>query len=332
MKKILILRLSSLGDIVLTQPVTEVLREVYPDATIDYLTKESYTGVVKAFGCIDTIHTWKNKKLLLKKLRMKKYDYLIDLHSKLNTFIIKNFAGAGRNITYNKRHFYRWLLTKQIVRKNNETIVNLSLKTLKKLGIEKQNIFPRLYPDKELFKEMEKLLKNEGINNKKKLIGIFPGALHNTKMYPIEQVAQFIRTVPDKWNCQFVIMGSKKEEKLGIELKEKTQTDIKNLCGKVNIPQLIVLIDKMNVVISNDSGPMHIAAALKKPQIAIFGSTHTSLGFAPQNKNAVILQANLKCQPCSLYGTEKCPKGTFECMREITPEEIKKSLESILFN
>ena len=105
--KILIIRLSSIGDIVLTQPVATVLREVYPQATIDYLTKESYYGLVEAFGCIDTIHIWQNKKVILKKLRKQRFDLVIDLHSKLNTFIIKSLVRGKKTVTYNKKHYLR---------------------------------------------------------------------------------------------------------------------------------------------------------------------------------------------------------------------------------
>ena len=324
MKKILILRLSSIGDIVLTQPVAKVLREVYPDATIDYLTKESFIGIVKAFGCIDTTHIWKNKKEILRKLRMQKYDLVIDLHSKLNTFIIKSLIRGKKTVTYNKKHYLRKKIVKKFTGKSITSTVELYFSALKKIGITEPIKYPELYPDKS-----EKISMGKRFPGKK-LIGIFPGALHSTKMYSLEKLAKFIDSIPSEWNCKFIILGSKSEKFLSAELQEKTKTDLHDLCGEFNISQLISAINNMDVVISNDSGPMHIAAALSKSQIALFGATHPRLGFAPLNKKAVIISSNISCQPCSLHGAAICPKGHFLCMNSISPELIKKNLGKII--
>jgi heptosyltransferase-2 len=324
MKKILILRLSSIGDIVLTQPVAKVLREVYPNATIDYLIKKPYVGIVEAFGCIDTIHTWKNKREILRKLKKQKYDLVIDLHSKLNTFIIKSLVRGKKTITYNKKHYLRKKIVRKITGKSITSTVELYFSALKKIGITQTIEHPALYPDKS-----KKISLGEKFPGKK-LIGIFPGALYATKMYPLKKLVKFIDSVPSRWNCKFIILGSKTEKLLSAELQENTKTELLNLCGEFNISQLISVINNMDVIISNDSGPMHIAAALSKPQIALFGATHPRLGFAPLNKKAVIISSNIYCQPCSLHGSAICPKGHFLCMNSISPELIKKNLGKII--
>jgi heptosyltransferase II len=325
MKKILIIRLSSLGDIVLTQSTVQTLRNEFPDVQIHYLTKKVFAPIVEMFNCVDEIHYWENKYKLLKNLRNIKFDLAIDLHSKFNTFIIKNFIKAKQTITYNKKH----LLRRQIVKKRtNRTIsstVELYFTALEKIGIKVQISAPRLFPKKNV--KLAKLLQTD---DHKKYIGLFPGALHRTKQYPIKQLAEFIDSVPIEWNCQFIIFGSEAENNLTKELNSLTDTNIIDLCGKLNLQQLVVAIDKMEIVISNDSGPMHIAAALEKPQIAIFGATHPKLGFAPKNKNAILLSANLPCQPCSLHGGKKCPKEHFNCMRLISVEKILNSLKIII--
>lgn len=321
--KILILRLSSIGDVVLTQPVTRVLREKYPDAKIDYLTKPAYIGVAEAFGSVDNIYKWKDKKKALKIIRKNRYDLVVDLHSKLNTFMIKYLSGTKKMITINKRHWYRWALTKKIIKKPNDSMSNIYLKTLKKIGIEAKDINPELHPNSILRPEVRKLFIQSGIDIKCRLIGIFPGALHFTKRYPAGDLAKFINLIPDKYKCQFVILGSKADKEFAEKIVERTGVKVFNLCGKVNISELIVLINELDLVISNDSGPMHIAAALKKPQIAIFGGTHSVLGFSPLNYNALLLQANLPCQPCSAHGLAKCPLDTLECMTKITPGHLR---------
>ena len=99
-----------------------------------------------------------------------------------------------------------------------------------------------------------------------------------------------------------------------------------NLCDEFSTGKLIAFMDKLDLIISNDSGPMHIAAALRKPQIAIFGSTSTKLGFKPLNKKAIVLETDLNCQPCSLHGRKKCPRTHFNCMRNINPQQLANGI------
>ena len=325
MKKILIIRLSSLGDIVLTQSAVQAIRNEFPDAQIHYLTKKVYSPIVEMFNCVDEIHYWENKYTLLKNLRKIKFDLTIDLHSKFNTFIIKSLVNAKQTITYNKKH----LLRRQIVKKKtNRTIsstVALYFTALKKIGIGSEISAPKLFPYKDT--EMPMIF---SISEKAKYIGLFPGALHRTKQYPINQLAEFIDSVPTKWNCKFLIFGSKAESNLANELSSLTETGIIDLCGKLDLQQLVFAINKMDVIITNDSGPMHITAALQKPQIAIFGATHPKLGFAPMNKKAILLSSNLRCQPCSLHGSDNCPKKHFNCMKLISAEQILNSLKTLI--
>ena len=325
MKKILVIRLSSLGDIVLTQSAVQAVRNEFPKAQIHYLTKRAFAPIVNMFNCVDEIHYWEDKKTLLIKLRKLKFDLVIDLHSKLNTFIIKSFINAKQISTYNKEH----LLRRQIVKKRTNMVISSTVElyftALSKIGIMSEVSNPKLFPAKDT--EMPTAFTT---NKNTKYIGLFPGALHKTKQYPIKQLAELIDSVPTKWNYQFIIFGSKAEKDLADELNILTKTKITNLCGELDLQQLVTAIDKMDVVISNDSGPMHIAAALSKPQIAIFAATHPKLGFAPMNKKAIILSADLQCQPCSLHGSKACPLDHFNCMKQVFVVDILKTIKIML--
>ncbi len=329
--KILIIRLSSLGDIVLTQPVTKILREIYPDSQIDFYTKKQFIDLVNAFGGVNNILVWRKENFTnfgnLVSFR-NRYDIVIDLHSKLNTFLIKKIINAKKTVTYNKKHFLRWLIIRKLTEEEITSTIDLYFSALRKLGIEKEFPFPELKPDKESFTDLGNLLNLKSY----KKIAIFPGAIHQTKQYPIEKFTEFIDSIPAEWKCEFIILGSKSERNLFDELQKQTKTELVDLCGKLSISQLISAIDQCDVIISNDSGPMHIAAALKIPQIAIFGATHPKLGFAPLNEKAIILKADLPCQPCSLHGGEKCPKKHFRCMKEIKPAKLKQELKKVLEN
>ncbi|MCF7857696.1 MAG: lipopolysaccharide heptosyltransferase II [Candidatus Cloacimonetes bacterium] len=326
MKKILIIRLSSLGDIVLTQSAVQAIRDEYPQAQIHYLTKKEYAPIIEMFNCVDQIHYWEKKRSLLIQLRKIRFDLTIDLHSKFNTLIIKCAVNAKKTITYKKQHWLRLKIVKKLTNRTISSTVELYFSVLRKLQIEAKVFAPRLYLSGsfELPEPSSKL-------TEKKMIGLFPGALHNTKQYPIQKFAEFIDSVPAEWNCEFVIFGSDKEKQIADQLEFITKTKLIDLCGQLDLIKLINVISKLDVVITNDSGPMHIAAALSRPQIAIFCSTHPKLGFKPLNKNAITLSSDISCQPCSLHGNKACPLKHYNCMKEITPSQILDSLEYILF-
>jgi heptosyltransferase II len=319
--KILIIRLSSLGDIVLTQPVPAILRRQFPDAQIDYITKNVYTEAVEAFGCIDHIFVYKTKDLFLE-LRKGKYDMVIDLHSKLNTFIIKTIVGGKKTVTYDKKPFLRRKMVKGKSKQQIESTVGLYFSALKKIGLDEKYSNPELYPKSGKSKLPVELKSSD------KVVGIFPGALHQTKRYPLKQLAEVINILPEEYN--FVIFGSKDEMKDSAELNSLAKREVTDLCGTLSIAELIATMNDLDLVISNDSGPMHIAAALQKNQIALFGATHPILGFSPMNINATVICKNISCQPCSLHGSERCPKGHFDCMNKIKPIEIAEESQKIL--
>lgn len=323
MKKILIIRLSSLGDIVLTQSAAQALRDEFPNAEIHYITKRIFAPIVDMFNCVDEIHYWENKFTLLQNLKKLKFDIVIDLHSKLNTYIIKDTIRAKQTVTYNKKHLLRRQIVKRRTNKVISSTVDLYFTALKKIGINSQIKEPRLFP-KSNIKLPDIIIEGDD----KKNIGLFPGALHKTKQYPVKQLAEFITSVPSRWECRFYLFGSKEERQLAKELSSKTDKETIDLCGVLDLKQLVNAVDSMDFVISNDSGPMHIAAAMGKKQVAIFGATHPKLGFAPMNKNAVILSADLQCQPCSLHGGNNCPLEHFNCMRSISSKQIITSLQN----
>jgi len=169
---ILIIRLSSLGDIVLTQSTAAVLKELYPDSMIHFITKKAFVPIVEAFVCIDKIHIWEEHKSIprLRKLGMHKFDMVIDLHNKFNTFLIKNIISGKRTITYKKKHNLRKKIVKHKTSDSIKSTVDLYFSIFQKLDIQAEIKQPRLFSDQ----------KKTVINRKpgKYLVGIFPGALH----------------------------------------------------------------------------------------------------------------------------------------------------------
>jgi heptosyltransferase-2 len=320
--KILIIRLSSLGDIILTQPILATLRQVYPNAEIDYITKPEYGELVKLFKEVNKMIEWKGVFKTKKELQAQKYDIVIDLHAKGSTWNIKKMCRPDKTVTYNKKHLLRMAIVKKWTGKSIYSTLDLYHSALRKLGIKPLFDAPKLQINSTIDLTPGKELK----------IAVFPGATHPTKRLPLEKWIALCNNL-QSCNAEIFIHGSKAEKQICAELFTKISNPKKqNLCGTQSISELVHFVADMDVIISNDSGPMHIAAALEKPQVAFFGSTNTRLGFRPLNEKAIVFQTLLPCQPCSLHGKKKCPLGHFKCMKNIDIDVVLSEMEEFILH
>jgi heptosyltransferase-2 len=308
-----------MGDIILTQPVVATLRKLYPEASIDFITKPQYSELVKLIKEVNHVIEWKNVVSSKNEIQAKKYDIVIDLHKKGTSFIIKKLCRARKIVAYNKKHLLRWAIINKWTNKSIFSTLDLYYSALKKLSIAPCYDMPKLQLHVPVSLIPGKFLK----------IAVFPGATHPTKRLPLEKWIALCNRIAEQWQVEIFINGSLDEKKISNELFEQIQTKMKkNLCGTQSISELAFFLADMDLVISNDSGPMHLAAALEKPQIAFFGSTATSLGFRPLNEKSLVFQTLFPCQPCALHGRRKCPLKHFKCMNNIDInivfDELKK--------
>lgn len=324
--KILILRLSSMGDIILTQPVLAELKLRYPGAEIHYCCKEEYTALVGMMGADIRVRPYRKSLLWHLALPRERFDLLLDLHGKASTWLVRMLVPATKKVVYNKQRTQRTRIVKGLKNIAVESTVRLYYSALEKLFPGQYNSSRKVFqpqlttPD---FGEVALPVRDQV----RKLIGIFVGAAHATKAYPIHQLRDFIKLAGNKY--QIWLLGNASEGS-SANILAREYPDVSNLCGSFDLAQLARVIGMCDLIISGDSGPMHLAAALGKPQIAIFGSTHPRLGFAPLNTKARILCADLDCQPCSLHGREKCPLGHFNCMREITADLLFATVQAMI--
>jgi heptosyltransferase-2 len=329
---ILIIRLSSLGDIVLTQPVLKRLHEVFPEATLHFLAKEQFREIAQQFGIPLQFVPYSKSIGFHLSLMKTEFELVFDLHSKFSTELVKALCQGARIFTYNKQHALR----SRIVRHKTDISINSTIdlyqsalikaaRILQVPDLEKPLDQPVLYPSQTGLETMRKRLQTlPG----KISIALFPGAMHYTKRYPLEYFVRMIQMAGERF--QFRILGSYAEKPLTYKLHFSTANRSSDYGGLFNLKELTEVIAISDAVISNDSGPMHIAAALGKPQIVIFGATHSRLGFKPLNCKAVILCKDIACQPCSLHGGEKCPRRHFACMLSIDPQEIVFELQKLI--
>jgi heptosyltransferase-2 len=322
----LIIRLSSLGDIILTQPVVAELQDRYPGCGITYVCKPEYVALVRMMDPAIKILPFGETMSFFAQLRKDRYDAVLDLHGKLASTLILLGTKAKKRFRYDKQRSLRQAIVAHRSDQSINSTVQLYYSALDRLtGIAPDSFKPPQLRLPDISLTPERMPK--GIPGKR-LIGIFPGAAHLTKMYPEQQWREFFQIADADWS--FVLLGSLKESRIADRLMTALPDRIENRCGSYSFEELALVMSQCDLIISADSGPMHLAAALNLPQIAIFGSTHPRLGFAPQNPKAIVLCADLPCQPCTLHGQDYCPLGHFECMKKISPGMLKDKVVKVL--
>ena len=321
MKKILIIRFSSIGDIVLTTPVVRCLKQQLKDSEIHFLTKEQFVPIVKANPYIDKVHFIKNDlKQILPQLKSENFDFIVDLHKNFRSVFVKLKLRKSSK-TFHKLNIKKWLLVNFKINLLPEIhIVDRYFKAVKFLGVKNDG------------KGLDYFIpENEKVNiselpstHQNGFIGFVIGGKHNTKMFPVEKII----SVCKKINTPVVLLGGYEDIKTGEYIKKSVGDKIYNACGKYSINQSASLVWQAEKIITNDTGLMHIAAAFKKLIVSIWGNTVPAFGMYPylpeseKNKSVIVEVKNLRCRPCSKLGYKKCPKGHFNCMQKINEEKI----------
>lgn len=321
-RKILIIRLSSLGDILLTTPLIRSLKEQYPLLEIDFLIREEYTDTIKYNTRINNIFSlprnYKNNNYK-EVIKNNNYDLIIDLQNNLRSRRITGNSSA-KIVRYKKPYIKRFLLVKFKINKYDEII------SIPERYAESINDFKLDNDGLELFlPDLVPL----NVESDKTFIGLCPGSRHKTKMWPENYFIELGNKLV-QLGFGILLFGGKDD-------KEICQSIAKNVTGSVNLSNdnnLLELAANMKLckaIICNDSGLMHTASALKVPVIAIFGSTVKEFGFTPYNcKNLILENNSLTCRPCSHIGLDECPKRHLDCMNELTPNLVlKKTIEFV---
>lgn len=325
--KFLILRFSSIGDIVLTTPVIRCLKEQVEGAEVHYATKKQFESVVANNPYIDKLHLLDgdlNK--LIKELKNEEFHYIIDLHHNLRTLIIK-FRLPGFAFSFNKINFEKWLMVQ--FKKNKlpqKHIVDRYLETCSLFDVVNDNKGLNFYIDPQNEIDPGSLPSNIG----KKYIALVIGAKHATKQMPDEMLSELCTRL----NYPVVLLGGPGDkEKAEAIMKASKNQNVYNASGKYNLQQSASLVKQSQLVISHDTGLMHISAAFQKKIISIWGNTIPEFGmfpFVPEHLNTIFEINNLPCRPCSKIGYQKCPKGHFKCMRDQDLNAIVKKVEENL--
>ncbi len=325
--KILLIRFSSIGDIVLTTPVARCLKQQL-GAEVHFLTKKAFANLIAPNPNIDKVFSFdKELKAVLPALKAEKYDYVIDLHNNLRSMRVKLALGRPAS-SFNKLNFEKWLLVNLGINfLPDRHIVQRYLGAAGHLGIKYDGKgLDHFIPDTEVV-DVQQLSPQLQPGQ---FIAFVIGATHATKRMPPETMLEICQNLQQS----IAILGGKSEAAAGQYLAEKAGNKVVNLCGQLSIHQSASVVAQSAVVLTHDTGLMHIAAALKKPIVSVWGSTVPQFGMYPlypdgMNLNMSMEVSGLKCRPCSKIGYNACPKGHFRCMLDLKAQEIARVLSSI---
>ena len=314
--KILVVRFSSMGDIIYTTPVVRCLKMQLPGAEIHFLTKPAFKYIYDNNPHLD-------KLLLLKptlaetieEIKAEKYDYLIDLHSNLRTSLIKLRTGI-KSSSYKKQRIRKWLSLKFNLKLVPPVhLVERYMKAVKFLGVKNDG-----KPIDYYIKTEHDLTKLLPVSHQSDFLAFIIGATHFTKRMPNEKII----SICSKINSPIVLLGGADVKENGNEIANAIGSNIYNACGITSLDESVYLVSKAKRVLGFDTGLTHIAEAFDKPIASIWGGTVPELlGVQPYMvKDAEVIGINLSCRPCSKFGLEKCPLGHFKCMNNIPEQTV----------
>jgi ADP-heptose:LPS heptosyltransferase len=313
--KILVIRFSSMGDIIYTTPVVRCLKKQLPGAEVHFLTKP-------AFKYIYDNNPYVDKLLLLKQtlaetiseIKAEHYDYIIDLHNNLRTALIKLNVRV-KSSTYKKQQIRKWLSLKFHLKLVPPVhLVERYMKTVTFLGVKNDE-----QPIDYYLKANHQLSKLLPSSHQPGYVVFIIGATHFTKRMPNEKIISICRAI----NSPVVLLGGNDVKANGQEIEAKT-SNVYNACGITTLDESVFLVSGAINVIGFDTGLTHIAEAFDKPIASIWGGTVPELlGVQPYKvKDVLVAGIELPCRPCSKFGLEKCPLGHFKCMNDMPVDII----------
>lgn len=312
--KLLVLRFSSIGDIVLTSPVLRCLKEQLPEAEIHYATKSTFADLVRYSPHITKVHTLEeNIKDLIRELKAESFDAVIDLHNNLRTARIKRALGIPAT-SFPKLNIEKWLLVNLRWDRMGELhIVDRYLRTVAHLGVRNDGKGLELHIPPDCMVDLNTLPEQHRAGYTVLAIG----AAHATKRLPEHKLIALAQQLEGP----LVLVGGVEDKPVAGAIADAVGGRVFDATGRYDILGSASLIARANAVVAHDSGAMHIACAFDRPVVSVWGSTVPAFGMGPYNpvhpeRVHRVEVEGLDCRPCSKIGFDRCPKGHFHCMEK----------------
>ena len=323
--KVLLIRFSSLGDVVLGTAAVEALARDRPDAEIHVLTKPGFRAVFQGHPAVSKCLRWDPREglgALIRQIRREGYDWVVDLHATLRSRVLRLLVPGPRWSVYRKGAVRRRIAARlhrpELLDETH--VVDRYIAALQPLGVRATRRMPRLHPAAGHRSRAEALLEETGWDGKARLIGLAPGARWPAKMWPEAHWAELVKQIRAEGLGFPVAVGGREDHALAERILAGGPGA--NLCGRASILETAAALARCEVLVTNDSAPLHIATAVGTRVVALFGPTVRGFGFFPLGPRDVVVELDLPCRPCSVHGGHRCPLGHHDCLENIGRDRI----------
>ncbi|MBI1803731.1 MAG: lipopolysaccharide heptosyltransferase II [Ignavibacteria bacterium] len=341
--KILIVRFSSLGDIILASPLIRILRAAYPHAQIDFLVKSEYADILKPNPHLSSVIELKTAerdelRTLKRQLRANRYDLILDLHNNLRSRYVRLFSRTRRVRVVRKRAIARFFLVKRKWNfyRDDTSVADRYLETVKSFGLRNDGKGLEVFVPEEVTASASAIVSKCQLGRYTRILGMVPTARHYTKRWPQERFVEFGIQYAKAQRSKVLLFGSKDEVEYCGDIAQMVNAElgspaVESLAGKLTLLETAAVFDRCDVVVTNDTGLMHLAAARKRKIVAVFGSTVRELGFFPYGTESIVVEKQgLSCRPCTHIGLRECPRKHFLCMKGIEAQQVLAATETLL--
>lgn len=334
--RILIIRFSSFGDILLATPLIRQMRSKFPAAVIEFVVREKFAGILAGNPHLNKLHVLKEPadlhilKGLSDNINDAGYDYIVDIQTNFRSKYLCKRSKA-KIYQWNLPRFRRWFLVKWKwnLLENYPPVPIRYLSAVEELGVKDDGAGLEYYYSDEAKLKIDVFWNEKGLKDAKVAV-LAPGAKWFTKRWGVEK---FIETGKKLLNSGFkslFVLGSGEEESFCHRVCNGIGGDCYNFAGKTDFDEAASIIERCSVFIGNDSGLGHLAAAVKTPSVVIFGSTVKEFGFFPFRNRSIVLEKDIDCRPCSHIGRNSCPKKHFRCMEDIQVDECIDAVRKLV--
>ena len=331
MTNILLIKLRYLGDVILCTPVLPLLRKHYPEAKITFLVNPGTAEVLEGNPYLDAVwevprQSWRQQLEFIRLLRKEQFDLVIDLTDGDRAAFLAWVTGASVRLGYNREQRWRGKLYTQVLPSEYATMhmVDYHQQALAGLDIHESVGKPEVFlrsdqsqPDKDVLSQVS--------TNGQPIILLHPAARYENKAWPLERFAEVADWL-SKQGMGVALIGVQQDMLLGQQILKMSRHNPVNLMGKTSLSQLAVLMKRSQLVIGNDAGPMHMAAAVGCPVLGLFGPTDPAV-WGPRGSTVKVIYKGVDCEKCFYSG---CSRGEESCLRQISVQEVCQAAQSML--
>lgn len=338
-QNILILRFSSFGDIVLTTPLIRALRTRFPEARIDFAVKQQFAELLQTNPHLTAVYPYcadsgmQGLFRYARQLKRNHYDLCIDIHKNFRSYLLRFLLRPKYTAAWTKHLLKRLLLVKVGINwySHIQQVPDRYLASVASLGVVNDGQGLEIFPTPQAEARVQAIFQQEHLFEQDLAIGFGAVAAHPLKQWPLERFLQLGQQLVQRQNARILLFGGPAEVDQVREIAKNLPNNPIMLCGRLSLLESAAALKRCAVFVGNDTGLIHLTAAMKRPIVALFGPTVEEFGFYPYTTNAVVISTPLPCRPCTHTGKGRCKiQETHACMERIRIEEVMTAVENML--